>query len=95
MALKDDFAKQLEAQASVWQAQIKEYQERLSQAGGQSRADYEKAIEVMQQNAEEANKLLRQVQQTNETAWKDMQDATQKAFGQLQKGWGDALGRFI
>jgi hypothetical protein len=34
------------------------------------------------------------LQAANETAWKDMQTATQKAFAELQKGWADALSRF-
>jgi hypothetical protein len=33
MALKQDFAGQLQGQIAVWQGQIKDYQERLGQAG--------------------------------------------------------------
>ena len=44
--------------------------------------------------AEEARKLFQQVQSANESAWKDMQTATQKAFAEIQKGWADALSRF-
>ena len=44
MALKQDFAEQLQGQIAVWQGQIKDYQERLGQAGAQAKADYEKSI---------------------------------------------------
>jgi len=44
MALKQDFAKQIEGQIAVWQAQIKEHQDLLKQAGAKAQADTEKAI---------------------------------------------------
>ena len=71
MALKQDFAKQIENQIAVWQAQVGEYQERLGQAGAGARADYEKAVATMRENVERANKLLAQVREAQEGAWKD------------------------
>ena len=94
MALKQDFAEQLQGQIAVWQGQIKDYQERLGQAGAQAKADYEKAIATLRDNAEQASKLLGQVREANESAWKDMQAASEKALAQLQQGWAEALKRF-
>jgi hypothetical protein len=94
MAIKQDFEKQIQSQLSVWQAQIKEHQELMKQAGAKAKADTEKAIAQLQDQAEQAKKLLAQVQQASEAAWKDVQSANQKALEQLQKGWGDALKRF-
>ena len=48
----------------------------------------------MRENVERANKLLAQVREAQEGAWKDVQDASRKAFEQAQKGWADALARF-
>ena len=93
MALKQEFAKQIEGQVAVWQAQIKDHQERLGQAGAEARANYEKAIAQLRENAEEGNKLLQKVREANEGAWKDMQAASQRSLEQLQKGWADALKR--
>jgi hypothetical protein len=39
-------------------------------------------------------KMFEQVQAAHEIAWKDMQNANQKAFAELQKGWAEALSRF-
>jgi hypothetical protein len=94
MAVKQDFAKQIEAQISVWQAQIKDHRELMKQAGAKAQADTEKAIAQMQEQAEQAKKLLAQVQQASEAAWKDVHSANQKALERLQKGWADALKRF-
>ena len=95
MALKEEFQKQLENQLAVWQAQIGEYQARAAQAQTEARANYEKSAATMRENVEQTRKLLSQVQQTNEAAWKDMQSATQRSFEELQKGWAAALGRFL
>ncbi len=94
MSLKQEFAKQIESQIAVWQAQIRDHQERLAQAGTEARGDYEKAIAGMRENVQQANRLLAQAGQAQEGAWKDMQVASQSAFEQLQKGWADALRRF-
>ena len=40
----------------VWQAQIKDHQEQLKQAGAKAQADAEKAVKQLQQRAEEAKK---------------------------------------
>ena len=94
MALKQEFAQQIEQQIAVWQAQIKGHQERVAEAGATARAETEKAIAAMRENVEQASKLLAQARDAQENAWKDMQAASQSAFEQLQKGWADALGRF-
>jgi hypothetical protein len=92
MTLKNqDFAALIESQIGVWQGQIKEHQERLSQAGAEGRANYEKAVAGMRENTEQTGKLLLKVRDANEGAWKEMQTATQNAFERLQTGWADAL----
>ena len=94
MALKQDFQQVVEKQLAVWQVQIEEHQEQLGQAGAEARAGYEKAVATLRENAEQADKLLHQVRDAGEGAWKDMQASSLKAFEQLQKGWADAIGRF-
>jgi len=94
MSLKEQFAEQLKSQTDIWQAQIKDYQEQVQQAGAKAQADYKTAVAQMEEKAEEARKLFQQVQSANENAWKDMQTATQKAFAEIQKGWADALSHF-
>ena len=94
MAMRQDVSKQIEGQIAVWQGQIKEYQERMAQAGEAARANHEKAVATMRENTEKATKLLNEVRQVQEAAWKDMQATSQKSFEALQKAWAEALGRF-
>ena len=94
MSLNQEFARQIESQISVWQAQIRNHQEKLAQAGAEARENYEKAIAGMRENVEHAQQLLARARQAQEGAWKDMQAASHAALEQLQKGWADALRRF-
>jgi len=94
MALKQDFAAQVKAQTSIWQAQIKDYEEQVEHAGAKAKVNYKKAVVEMETKAEEGRKLFERVQAAKEAAWKDMQGGTQKAFVELQRGWADALSRF-
>jgi|1185.fasta_scaffold500043_2 DNA anti-recombination protein RmuC len=94
MALKQNFAEQLKGQIAVWQGQINDYQERLGQASTQAQADYEKSIASLRDNTDQAAKLLGQVREASENAWKDMQASSEKALAQLQQGWAEALKRF-
>ncbi len=94
MALKQDFIKQIEAQIAVWQAQIKEHQDQIKQAGAKAQSDAENVVKQLQEQAEHAKKLLSQVQHASEAAWKDVHAANLKAFEQVQKGWAEALKRF-
>jgi predicted nucleotide-binding protein (sugar kinase/HSP70/actin superfamily) len=94
MSLKQSFANQVKAQSDVWQAQIKDFQEQLEQASAKGQAEYMKMVTQLQEKAAEAMKMFERVQAANETAWKDMQTANQKAFAELQKGWAEALSRF-
>ncbi len=86
-----DFARQLESQMRVWEAQIREYQAHMQNAGTQARTDYEKAVAEMQGNIDNAKDMLGKVQEANESAWNDLSSSSLKAFEQLQKGWAEAL----
>ena len=94
MALKQDFQQIVEKQLAVWQEQMKEYQERMGQAGAEARSNYERGLTQLRENTEQAKKLASGLRSANESAWKDMRQASEKALEQLQQGWADALKRF-
>jgi ATP-dependent protease HslVU (ClpYQ) peptidase subunit len=94
MSLKRSFADQVKAQSDVWKAQIKDFQEQVEQASAKGQAEHKKMVAQLEGKTAEAMKMFERVQAANETAWKDMHMAAQKAFVELQKGWAEALSRF-
>jgi hypothetical protein len=94
MTVKQEFQNLVESQVAVWQGQLKDYQERMGQAGAEARSNYERGLTQLRENTEQAKKLASGLRSANESAWKDMQQASEKALEQLQQGWADALKRF-
>lgn len=94
MGLQDTFAQQLQAQIDAWEKQAKDFRAQADKAEAQARAEYEKNLKSLEKTVDQAGKILAQVQQVNEAAWKDMEASTVKAFEDLKKGWEDALARY-
>jgi hypothetical protein len=95
MSQKESFAEQLKAQGEVWQAQLAEYHQKLERVGETARGEYKKAFQQMETQTRAINALLQEVRNVNEAAWKDMEAARQKTLAELQKGWADAISRFL
>ncbi len=91
MGLQETFAQQLQAQIKDWEKQTKDLKAKIAIAETQVRAEYEKNLE---KTMDQAGKMLSQVQQANEAAWKDMEVSTTRTFEELKKGWEEAAARY-
>ena len=94
MALQEMLAQQLEAQIKEWEKQSKDFKAKVEKAETQVRGEYEKNLKTLENKTEQAGKMLSQVQQANEAAWKDMEASTTRAFEELKKGWEEAIARY-
>ena len=94
MGLQETFAQQLQAQIKDWEKQTKEFKAKIDRADTQVRAEYEKNLKNLEQTMDQAGKMLSQVQQANEAAWKDMEASTTRAFEEFRKGWEEAAARY-
>tara|TARA_Y100000294_G_scaffold118897_1_gene110348 strand:- start:392 stop:679 length:288 start_codon:yes stop_codon:yes gene_type:complete len=94
MGLPETFAEQLETQVKEWEKQTQEFKAKTEKVGAEVRAQYEKNLKTLEKNTDQAAKMLSQVQQTNEAAWKDMEVSTTQALEELKKGWEEAIARY-
>ncbi len=94
MALQEMFAQQLEAQIKEWEKQTKDFKAKVDKAETQVRAEYEENLKALENKTDQAGKMLAQVQQVNEAAWKDMEASTARAFDEIKKGWEEAAARY-
>ena len=94
MGLQETFAQQLQAQIEDWEKQTKEFKAKIDQAETQVRAEYEKNLKNLEKTMDQTGKMLSQVQQANEAAWKDMEASTTRAFEEIRKGWEEAVARY-
>ena len=94
MGLQDTFSQQLQAQIKDWEKQAKDFQARAEKAESQVRAEYDKNLKSLEKTVDQAGKMLAQVQEANEAAWKDMESSTTRALEDLKKGWEEAVARY-
>lgn len=94
MGLQETFAQQLQTQITDWQKQAKDFKAKVEKAEAQVRADYEKNLKHLEKTVDRAGKMLAQVQEANEAAWKDMETSTSRALEDLKKGWEEAAARY-
>lgn len=94
MGLQDSFTQQLQAQIKEWEKQAREYKVKTEKAETQVRAEYEKHLKKLEKSMHQAGKMLAQVQEVNEAAWKDMEASTARAFDEIKKGWEEAASRY-
>ena len=94
MTQQEMFAQQLEAQIKEWEKQTGDFKAKVEKAEAQGRAEYEKNLKTLEKKTDQAAKMLSQVQQSNETAWKDMEASTTRAFEEIKKGWEEAITRY-
>ncbi len=92
--MQDTFTQQLQAQIKDWEKQAKEFKAKAEKAETQVRAEYEKNLKNLEKTMDQAGKMLSQVQQANEAAWKDMEASTTRAFEEFRKGWEEAAARY-
>ncbi len=94
MGLQETFTQQLESQMKEWEKQARDLKAKAEKAGAQGRAEYDKSLVNMEKTMSQANKMLTQVQQANEAAWKDMEASTTRAFEEFKKGWEAAIAHY-
>ena len=94
MGLQDTFAQQLETQIKDWEKQAKDLKAKAEKAEAQGRTEYEKNLKNLEKTMDQAGKMLGQVQQANEAAWKDMETSATRAFEEFKTGWEEAAARY-
>ena len=94
MALKQDFAQQIEQQIAVWQAQIKDYQERMARLAQRRSANYEKAIAPAARQYRAGEQAAAPGPRRQRDCLEGHAGSLAEALERLQKGWADALERF-
>ena len=94
MALKQDFTKQVESQLAVWQGQIKDYQERLAQAGRAGQGRLREGPGTAQDECRRGRQAARPGARSQRGRLEGHAGGLGQGLAQLQQGWAEALKRF-
>jgi predicted nucleic acid-binding Zn-ribbon protein len=94
MSEKDAYVQKLHAKIDEWNAEIDKLKAKADKAGAESRLDYQKEIETLQQRRKEFEERLTKVRHAGESAWQDLRSGAQNAWDAMEDALRSARSKF-
>ncbi len=94
MSTRDAYVAKVKATLDEWNAELDKLEARAASAQADAKLQYEKQMQTLREQREEAREKLRQLESASEAAWQDMQRGFDAAWGSMTRGWSDAMKRF-
>jgi len=94
MAEKDAYVQKMQAKLDEWNAEIDKLKAKAAQAEADSRIEYQKQIQDLQERRQGAENKLAQVRQAGEGAWQDLKTGAQSAWDAMEDALKSARSRF-
>ena len=94
MADKDAYVQKMQAKLDEWNAEIDKLKAKAAQAEADSRVEYQKQIQNLQEKRQGAEKKLAEVRQAGESAWQDLKAGAQSAWDAMEDALKSARSRF-
>ncbi len=91
---RNDFVKKLKSSIDDWNAQIAQLQAHAKKAQSEGVAKYNQQIEELKNQRDEAQERLKEAQDASDKAWQDMQKGYMAAWDAIAASFKDAMGRF-
>lgn len=94
MSEKDAYVQKLHVKIDEWNAEIDKLKARADEAEAESRIEYQKQLENLQEKRRAAEKKLAEVRQAGEDAWQDLKSGVQGALDSMEEAIKSARTRF-
>lgn len=94
MSMKEAYEKKLQAQLDEWSAEIDRLRAKAAGVQADKEIEYNKQIEKLQSEQENARKKLTQLKNASEDAWEDMKAGVESAWDSLDSAVKSAMSRF-
>jgi uncharacterized coiled-coil DUF342 family protein len=94
MVDKDADVQKMQAKLDEWNAEIDKLKAKAAQAEADSRVEYQKQIQNLQEKRQGAEKKLAEVRQAGESAWQDLKAGAQSAWDAMEDAIKSARSRF-
>jgi uncharacterized coiled-coil DUF342 family protein len=91
---KDAYVQKLHAKLDEWNAEIDKLKAKADKAEAESRLEYQKQIENLQERRKEAKEKLTEMRQAGEGAWEDLKSGVQSAWDSMEEALKSARSRF-
>lgn len=94
MAKRDDYLKKLRAQLDEWNAEVAKWEARSKDAQSAVGAEYEKQLEALRRQRDQAMEQMRRLQASSGEAWKELVRGTDDAWARMREAVEKARSHF-
>ncbi|MGC2061878.1 MAG: hypothetical protein WA610_02800 [Thermodesulfovibrionales bacterium] len=88
------YEEKLDAQLEEWNAQIALLKAKADKARAESKIEYHKTIEALQQGQDEASAKLHELKAAGDEAWEDLKTGAEKAWDEVKTAFHSAASKF-
>ena len=94
MTDREEYVEKAKARIDQWNAEIDKMQARMREAEADARIQYQKNLEEMRAQRNQAEEELSKMQKASDQAWDDLQAGFDKSWGEIQSAFRSAMSRF-
>ena len=91
---RDEIVERMKKSLDDWNSRISEWEEEVSEAQAAMKSRYQKELDTLRAQREEAMKKLAQAQDSSEAAWKDVSKGFEEAWQDLADSFDNAWSQF-
>ena len=91
---KDAYVQKLHAKLDEWNAEIDKLKAKADKVEAETRLEYQKEIEILQERRKETEEKLAKLRQAGEGAWEDLKSGVQSALNSMEAALKSARSRF-
>ena len=94
MEKRDEYVEKMKAQLDQWNGEIAKWEARANEAQAGARAEFDKRLEAVRQQREQALVQLRLMQSAAGDAWMERMKGTDEAWARMREAFDKASSHF-
>ena len=94
MGKRDEYVEKMKTQLDQWNADIAKWEAKSSEAQAGTRAEFDKQLEALRQQREQALYQMKLLQAAAGDAWLDMMRGTDEAWARMREAFDKASSHF-
>jgi len=94
MSSRDEYVEKMKTQLDQWNADIAKWEAKSHEAQAEARAEYDKRLEALKQQREQAMYQMKLLQAAAGEAWVEMMRGTDEAWARMREAFDKASSHF-
>jgi hypothetical protein len=94
MLSRDEYVQKLKSQLDEWNAEARKWEQRAQQAQSHMKAEYEKQLASLNSQRDQALYQMKLLQNASQDAWQDVMKGAEQAWKNMQDAFDKARSHF-